>query len=498
MSSYHLPVIVTLLPLPAALIIPLLRRERASRTAGPLSVGVLVVSASAAIVSLYAVTVNGAYRYSFGGWPATIGIEFAVTEFTSVMALLVAVVSLLIVIYALHDTGTDLPKGVTGGYFTLILITVFAMMGMVYTNDLFNLYVFMEMLSISSCAIVTITGKRENLFAGLKYLIIGTVGSITVLLGMALLYMVSGNLNMSANGVMMTTLWNRYPLNIRIALVLILTGFGIKAAVFPLHTWLPDAHSVAPAPSSALLSALVVKAYLLGALKVLFVVFGVNVLRRTSVTDVLMWVGLVAMISGSLLALGQQKVKRILAYSTVSHIGYIVLGFGIASPAGISVALFHIIAHALLKSGLFLSVGAVIHRTGKQYVGEYAGVGYRMPLTMLVFSISALGMIGVPGTNGFMSKWYLILAAAEAGRLIVLPFILLSSFLNALYYIPIITRAFVQRSTAEDHIMKRDHIPLSTRIPLMMIAFLVILTGLFPGLVMPILRIAATSLLGAY
>lgn len=414
------------------------------------------------------------------------------------LALLVAGLTLLIVIFALKDAGAEIRSDVTGGYFTLILITAFAMLGMVYTNDLFNLYVFMEMLSISSCAIVTITGKRENIYAGLKYLIIGTVGSITVLLGMAILYMVSGNLNMSANGRMMALLWTQHPLNVRIALALMLTGFGIKAAVFPMHTWLPDAHSVAPAPSSALLSALVVKVYLLGALKVLFVVFGVDILRTSSIPTVLIWIGLTAMISGSVLALGQQKVKRILAYSTVSHIGYIVLGFGLAIPAGIAAAIFHIIAHALLKTGLFLSVGAVIHRTGKQYVGEYAGVGYRMPLTMLVFSISALGMIGIPGTNGFMSKWYLILAAAEAGRTIVLPFILLSSFLNALYYIPIITRAFIQRSTAEDHIMKRDVLPLSTRSPLVAIAALVIISGLFPGLLMPMIRAATETLLGGF
>jgi multicomponent Na+:H+ antiporter subunit D len=494
-SSIHLPVIVAVLPLPAALLLPLLRRGWAVRAAGPISIAVLTGSVVAALFSLYTVTLDGSYRYTFGGWPASIGVEFAVTHLTALLALLVTGVSLLIVIYALRDAGSEIRSDLTGGYFTLILVTVFAMLGMVYTNDLFNLYVFMEMLSISSCAIVTIAGGRENLYAGLKYLIIGTVGSVTVLFGMAILYMISGNLNMSANGGMMPLLWIRHPLNIRIALGLMLTGFGIKAAVFPMHTWLPDAHSVAPAPSSALLSALVVKVYLVGALKVLFVVFGVDILRTTSITTMLIWIGLAAMISGSVLALGQQKVKRILAYSTVSHIGYIVLGFGLATPAGLAAAFFHIIAHALLKAGLFLSVGAVIHRTGKQHVGEYAGVGYRMPLTMLVFSISALGMIGIPGTNGFMSKWYLILAAAEAGRTIVLPFILLSSFLNALYYIPIITRSFIQRSTAEDHVMQRDILPLSTRGPLVAIAVLVMITGLLPGILMPMIRTAVTAML---
>ncbi len=498
MSSVHLPVLVTVLPLPVALVLPLLKRRWSAAIAGPVSVTILLVSTVAAAVSLASVIAHGAYRYTFGGWTSAIGVEFVVNEYTAVMALLFTVTALLITVYALREARSDVQPGVTGGYFTLILVTVFSMVGLAYTNDLFNLYVFMEVLSISSCAIVTINGHKDNLYAGLKYLIIGTVGSITILLGMAMLYMVSGTLNISMNGEVMTRLWVQYPVNVRIALVLILVGFGIKAAVFPMHTWLPGAHSVAPAPSSAILSALVVKAYIVGALKVLFVGFGTETLLSTFVPPALVWVGLAAMLAGSGLALGQQKVKRILAYSTVAHIGFIVLGIGLFTETGLTVALFHVIAHALLKTGLFLSAGAVIHRTGKQFVGEYAGVGYRMPLTMLVFTTCALGMIGIPGTNGFISKWYLIVAAAEAGRPIVLPFILLSSFMNALYYIPIVTRAFIQRSTAEDHVMRRDEIPWSTRLPLTVIALLVVTTGLFPNAVMGIVRVSAVQLLGGF
>lgn len=497
-SSIHLPVLATALPLSAALILPLLSRRVAVSFSGLISTVILGVCTIAAVISLGHVARGEVVRYTFGGWPSSIGVEFVVNYFTAPFALVVTVVALLVTVYAVREAGNDVHHGVTGGYFSLILINVVAMLGMVYTNDLFNMYVFMEMLSIASCAIVTITGKRENLYAGLKYLIIGTVGSITILLGIAVLYMVSGSLNMSVNGDMISLLWVRYPLNVRTAIVLILTGFGIKAAVFPMHTWLPDAHSVAPAPSSAILSALVVKAYLIGALKILFVVFGTEMLLWTVVPEVLLWVGLAAMIAGSSLALGQRKVKRILAYSTVAHLGYIVLGFSLVSRSGLTVSLFHIISHALMKTGLFLSVGAVMHRTGNQFVDDYAGVGYRMPLTMMVFSVSALGMIGIPGTNGFVSKWYLILAAAEAGRMVVLPVILVSSFLNALYYVPIITRAFMQRSTADDHIMRRDGLPRTTTVPLVALAILVLMTGLFPSLIMNTMGEAANLLVRGY
>lgn len=498
MTDAHLPVLVTVLPLVAALVLPLMPRRFGIVRAGLIAAAVLAVTSIGAVASLGSTLLSGPVRYTFGGWSASIGVEFVVTTFSAPMAALFSVIAFLVVVYALREVGEDVQPGVTAGYYTLILVTTAAMLGMVYTNDLFNMYVFMEMLSIASCAIVTINGKRENLFAGLKYLIIGTVGSITVLFGIALLYMVSGTLNMSLTREMIPVLWEQNPLNVRMAIALIITGFGIKAAVFPMHTWLPDAHSVAPAPSSALLSALVVKAYLLGAIKVLFVVVGLETLLQTAVPLVLTWVGLTAMLAGSGLALGQTRVKRVLAYSTVAHIGYIVLGIGLASPAGLSAALFHIIAHALLKTALFLSVGAVIHHTGKQYVSEIAGVGYRMPVTMLVFSVAALGMIGIPGTNGFMSKWYLILAAAEARRAVVLPIILVSSFLNALYYVPIVTRAFIQRSSADDHIMKRDRLPYTTSAPLVIIAGLVILTGLYPELIMVIIRQATNVLIQGF
>lgn len=495
MTSVHLPVLITVLPLATALFIPLVPRRLTTRVAGTASVAVLTFGSVAAVVSLFGVLGQGGFRYTFGDWTAAIGVEFAVTHFSAVVALLVTVVTLLVLVYTLRDRGPDVQPGVTGSFYMLVLVNAAAMLGIAYTNDLFNLYVFMEMLSIASCAIVTINGKRDNLYAGLKYLIIGTVGAITILFGMAILYMLTGHLNMSINGGLMAAVWTEHPVALRLALVLILVGFAIKAAVFPMHTWLPDAHTVAPAPSSAILSSLVVKIYLVGAMKILFVVVGVEVLNQTNIFFVLTWVGMIAMVSGSVLALGQQKVKRILACSTVVNVGYIVLAVGIATEAAVSVAIFHLVSHALLKAGLFLSVGAVIHRTGKQYVHEFAGAGYNMPLTMTVFTICALGMVGIPGTNGFMSKWYLILAAAGADRPIVLPVVLLSSFLNSLYFIPIVTRAFIQRSRSEDHIMRKDNLPLSTSLPLVTIALLVVVTGLYPELIMPTIRQAAGFLL---
>lgn len=494
MISVQLPVIVMVLMLASGLVVPLAGRRMPPAGLGGMSVIVLALGTVLSFVSLVHVLNEGAYVYRFGGWPSSIGVEFSISPLTALMAVLVMFLSLAVVVYVAKNAIDAVRPRAVPGYYTIIFVAVFAMLGMVYTNDLFNMYVFMEILSIASCALVTIRGSRENLYAGLKYLLIGTVGSVTVLFGIAVLYMVAGNLNMAIIAELTPQLWEEYPTNVRMAIGLMLTGFGIKAAVFPLHTWLPDAHSVAPTGSSALLSGLVVTVYLFGAVKVLFNVIGAEVLALTNIPLTLSYIGMAGMIVGSVFALGQTEVKRILAYSTVAHVGYIVLGTGLASDAGVSAALFHMIAHGLMKTALFLSVGTIIHRTGKKYVSEFAGVGYRMPLTMLVFSIAALGMIGIPGVNGFMSKWYLILAGIDAGVSLVVPVILLSSFLNALYYLPLISRAFMQRSTESDHIMKRDRLRPTVWLPQVGIAIMCIATGLFPQLVMDVLNQAVAGL----
>jgi len=324
--------------------------------------------------------------------------------------------------------------------------------------------------------------------ASLKYLMLGTIGSVSILLGIAFLYMVTGTLNMTLNYDLIQAAWQVYPRNILVALGFILTGFGIKAAVFPLHTWLPDAHSTAPTPSSALLSGLVVKIYLFGAIKMLFRVIGMEIITQVNIPLFMTYFAMVGMIMGSVFAIGQKDIKRILAYSSVAQIGYIVLGIGLATQSGLSVALFHVVTHALMKSALFLSAGAVIYQTGRRDVRELAGIGYQMPITMTVFTIGALGMIGIPGINGFMSKWYLSFAVLEAGRPLVLLVILLSSFLNAVYYLPIIISAFLREREDHKNVLVEDEVPLSMTGPMVLIAGLCILFGFFPQLVMNIIQ----------
>jgi multicomponent Na+:H+ antiporter subunit D len=487
MISIHLPVFVLVLLLGTALIIPLAHKLTNLEIKIYLSYS-LIIATLFTISTLVHVLQNGAYVYHFGLWDPSVGIEFIIDEFSAAMNVLVMVLSTLIIFYSFRDVEHEIEPELVAGYYTLIFLMLFSMIGMILTNDLFNMYVFMEILSLTSCGIVSIKRKKENLMASLKYLMLGTIGSVSILLGIAFLYMVTGYLNMSLSYDMIQVAWETYPRNILVALGFILTGFGIKAAVFPLHTWLPDAHSTAPTPSSALLSGLVVKIYIFGAIKMLYRVIGMDIISQVDIPLFITYFAMVGMIMGSVFAIGQKDIKRILAYSSVAQIGYIVLGVGLATERGLSVALFHVVTHALMKSALFLSAGAVIYQTGKRNIDDFAGMGYQMPITMGVFTVGALGMIGIPGINGFMSKWYLSFAVLEAGRPLVLLVILLSSFLNAIYYLPIIITAFLRESSERKNILVKDELPLMMTGPMVVIAGLCILLGFFPQLIMRIIE----------
>jgi len=358
------------------------------------------------------------------------------------------------------------------------------MMGITYTNDLFNMYVFMEILSITSCSIISIKRKKENYMASFRYLILNTMGSLSVLLGIALLYMVSGHLNMTQIYLAISEIWSIYPTNITVAIGFILTGLGIKAAVFPLHVWLPDAHSTAPTPSSALLSSIVVKVYIFSVYKILFKVLGQTIVVGLGIPTVITYFAAIGMIMGSVFAIGQKDIKRMLAYSSVAQIGYIFLGLGLVTVEGLSASLFHIISHGLMKSALFLSAGSIIYYKEKRDLRDLDGIGYEMPVTMTVFTIAALGMIGIPGISGFMSKLYLSFAVLGVNKPVYLAIILASSFLNAVYYLPIVISAFLKEGKDRKNVMTMERLPKQMLIPMVILAILVVTIGFYPHLIM--------------
>jgi len=491
----HFPIYLLLVLLISAVIIPLVNK-RYNRNARGMIVGAMGIALLLAVITLIQVYLHGSFVYNFGSWASNVGIQFVIDDFSALMTFVIVLLSLLIIIYSIRDVEHEIHPKQLLGYYCLVFLLVFSMIGITLTNDLFNLYVFMEILSLTSCGIISIKRNKENLLASFRYLMLGTIGSISVLLGIALIYMVTGQLNMTEIFYSIDVAWELYPRNLLLSLGFIIVGFGIKAAIFPLHSWLPDAHSNAPSPSSALLSGLVVKVYIFAIIKVLFRTMNENIIiDAIGLNEYLLYFAAVGMIMGSVFAIGQKDIKRMLAYSSVAQLGYIFLGVGLATTEGLSAAFFHVISHALMKSALFLSAGAIIYKTEKRKIKDLAGIGYEMPITLIVFSIAALGMIGIPGISGFMTKWYLALAVLEAGRPLFLVVILLSSFLNAIYYLPIIVSAFLKPREDGSEEMTRDGIPRSMTMPMLIIAGLTLLLGIFPQVVMNIIERAVPTFL---
>lgn len=484
----QLPIIIVLVPLLCAIIIPLLPKKNFVLF-GFVSI-MFGMMLSMSIVSYIDVLNTDVFRFVFGNYQASIGIEFLIDPLIALLVMFVTGLAFLIVVYSFSDIQHELKPHQYSSYYVLIMLLMFSMIGMLYTNDIFNTYVFMEILSIVSTAIISIKHKRANFLASFRYLMLSSIGSLTILMGLAFLYMVTGQLNMDSMSVVISNVWTLYPTNLVLAIGFILIGLAIKSAMFPLHIWLPDAHSSAPSPSSAFLSSIVVKIYIVVLIKIIYRVFGVEIIASLRIDDFILVMASLGMIFGSIFAIGQKDIKRLLAYSSVAQIGYIFLGIGLLTPIGLAAGIFHIFSHALMKSALFLSAGSIIYSTGKRKLVDLDGIGFKMPITLITFSIAALGMIGIPGISGFMSKIYLGLALISDKHPIFLSLILLSSFLNAIYYMPILISSFLKEDILVKNSLQKDPLPLTMLIPMIVITLAVLLIGLYPQLIMDVIEMA--------
>ncbi len=489
----QLPVIIMVLLLVAAAIVPIIRIKHLDSLRGFVMV-VMTGAVILALLNIQEVFTVGESTIIFGGYTSKIGIAFYVSQLGSLFALFILSLSWVIVLYSLKDMEHHIPKNKFASYYTLIFLMLFSMMGMVFTHDMFNMYVFMEILSLTSAAIISIKDKKENILASFRYLLLNTIGSLSVLFGIALLYMVSGYLNMGELYQIMPNLIEFYPLNILLAIGFMFMGLGIKSAMFPLHVWLPDAHSTAPSPSSAILSGIVVKIYIFTVLKLMVFVFGVDVIASLQVDVALQVLAVIGMIMGSVFAIGQRDIKRMLAYSSVAQIGYIFLGLSLLTTAGIAASMFHVITHGIIKSALFLSAGAIIYKTNIRDLKQFNGMGYTMPFTMAVFSVAALGLVGIPGINGFMSKVYLSLAIVDHGQPWLLAAILISSYLNAVYYLPIIINSFLRNDAKTQPNMILEKLPKVMQMSMIILLVLMIATGFYPQLFMNFIEQAVVFL----
>jgi multicomponent Na+:H+ antiporter subunit D len=387
---------------------------------------------------------------------------------TSFMLVTVNLIAFLVTIYSISYMDRYTAKW---KFYTLFLLMLAGMNGVIITGDMFNLFVFLEIAAISSYALVAFGTEHEELEASFKYMVLGILASSFILLGIALLYSLTSTLNMAdmSRFLAKTASGQIVPF----VTVLFLVGFGLKAALAPFHWWLPDAHPSAPAPISAMLSGVLIKVLgIYALLRILFNVLGIT----PPVSVLLMGLGTISMVLGGFLAIGQEDIKRMLAYSSISQIGYIFLAIGIGTPLAILGGLFHLINHAVFKSLLFLNAGAIEYSTGTRQLRKMGGLGFRMPVTGYTGIVGSLSMSGIPPLAGFWSKLIIVIAAIQAGHFMLASVAVLVSILTLVYYLKLQHLAFFGKLTEKWHRIKE--VPLAMKVSMIVLSILSLVGGL--------------------
>jgi len=398
----QLPFFVAI-PLGAAFVLPLLGR-RSGRVADLLANATLALLAALAVAAL-----GEEGSFSVGGWEAPIGIRLHLDGLSSLMLLLINGIGALVGVYSVEFMKR---YGSIARYHGLFLFMVAGMNGAVLAGDLFNLWVFIEIAGVASYALVAFGREAEDLEASFRYAVLGSLASTLILAGVVLVYAVTGRLDLAHVAVMLADIGRSGPLHFAVGLFV--AGLALKAALAPFHAWLPDAHPAAPAPVSAMLSGVLIKA--IGVYVIARLVF--NVLGATpEILAALRWLGMLSMVVGGLLAVRQQDIKRLLAYSSIGQVGYVVVGLGLGTPLGLAGALFHLVNHAVCKSLLFLDAGAVERAAGTRDLGELGGLGPVIPVASRTSLLASLSIAGVPPFGGFWSKLLIVVACIEAGQL---------------------------------------------------------------------------------
>jgi multicomponent Na+:H+ antiporter subunit D len=370
--------------------------------------------------------------YPFGNWPPPIGIEYRIDAANAFVALLVSAMAAVTLLWAPRSVAQEV-EGRHGTFYALFLLAVAGLLGIALTGDAFNVFVFLEISSLASYALIAHGRDRRALLAAFRYLIMGTIGATFFLIGIAFLYMVTGTLNMGDLAERLPALSDNNA--VRAALAFIVVGMGLKLALLPLHLWLPNAYAYAPNFVTVFLAGTATKVALYVMLRFAFTVFEPDYsFVALPLSAVLMILALAGMFAGSWVAMFQIHLKRMLAYSSVAQVGYMVLGVSLVSLTGLTAAFLHLFNHALIKTALFMAVGCMMYRTGSARLADIRGLGRQMPWTFTAFALAGLSIIGVPTTAGFVSKWYLILASVEAGAWWLVMLVVLTSMM-AVYYI---------------------------------------------------------------
>ncbi|PIE15849.1 MAG: cation:proton antiporter [Rhodobacterales bacterium] len=489
----HLPVLAVLVPFLAAPLTVLIGHRR---LAWPIAFAACVASFLISVTLLLKVYQGGVISYHIGGWAPPLGIEYRIDAANAIVLLLISAVATIVLPFTAPSIKAEVDERHHTLFYTAYMLCFTGLMGMVATGDAFNVFVFLEISSLSTYVLVAMganTDKRA-LTAAYDYLIMGTIGATFFVIGIGFLYAATGTLNMAdlaahirAQGMDRT---------LQTAFAFILVGMGLKVAVYPMHLWLPNAYTYAPSAVSTFLAATATKAAIYVLLRFMFSVFEPEFLHQMNAIQAIMLpLALIAMFAASLIAAFQSDLKRMLAYSSIAQIGYILVGIAFLSTTGLTGAVVHLFNHGITKAALFMGVGALVLRSGSSFYLKLEGLGKIMPWTSAAIVIAGLSLIGVPGTAGFISKWVLVQAALEQGWWPIAMAIVLSSLLAVIYVWRVIETLYMKQPASG---LTHQEAPLSMLVPMWIMALATIWFGFDTDLVLTAARSAADGFLHGF
>ncbi len=459
MLSLHLSALQIVIPLLAA---PLCAIIQLQRIAWTLALLVGLVCAGNSIAILMQVESAGEIIYALGGWAAPWGIEYRIDSANAFVLLIISIIYLAGTIYARVGVKSEVPEENRSWFYTAWILCFTGLCGITISGDVFNVFVFLEISSLSSYILISFGTDKRCLTAALRYLIMGTIAATFYLIGVGLLYALTGTLNMADLAERLPELQNHRTT--LVAFGFIVTGLGIKMALFPLHSWLPNAYAYAPNAVTAFLAGTATKAAVYVFARLMFTVFPVGYFTdATSAYAIILGIGILGALVASAIAIFQDNLKRLFAWSSIGQIGYMAIGLGLATTSGVAATFLHLFNHALMKTAIFMAIGGLCYVTGTTTTASLQNAGRRMPWTMAAILIGGLSLIGVPFTTGFVSKWYLVSAALEQQYWWLASLILIGSLVTAAYVWKIVELGYFRKDQSLP--IERQEAPLSLLIP---------------------------------
>jgi multicomponent Na+:H+ antiporter subunit D len=482
MDNY--PALIVVTPLLAALLAGLAAwiEERLSYPIALLGLGISMFSAFKVLMQVIS---NGTIHYRMAGWAPPMGIEYSIDLLNAMVLLIVASIAFFNLIASYKSVEQE-TNDRAGSFYTIYLLFVTGLLGVTATGDLFNLYVLIEITSLTSYAMVALGDRDRGPIASLNYVFIGVIGASFYLLGVGYLYMQTGSLNMADVARILSELHGSST--VLAAFILCMIGIWIKMALFPMHVWLPNAYSYSPVAFARVVAPLMTKVMVYVMIRLMITVFGYDYIFKTlNLSHAVVWLATLAVLAGAIMALAQKNLKKMLTYIIVCEIGYMVGGAWMGNQLGMTGAILHILNDALMTFALFLAVGNMVYKLKRVDLIDLKGLFGKMPLTMTGFVLAAFSIIGVPPTCGFFSKWYLILGAFEAGAYHFAAALVISSLICAVLFFKVFEICFFE-PMSENHGHKDsnssvtiEEAPVSMLIVSGLVSLFIIVAGLYSG-----------------